>query len=348
MSEGEEGKKVTEATIIRFSALDRLAMCPSSLMESKGVESENSEASALGSARHEAMLELLRLQDPDAIDFDDIAARHGVASADVSGPIISCGYIPPAGAAGEMPVAIKISDEIMVGGTADLVILGTDPVVVDYKFSELRGDADDISNRWQVKGYAAAVGLASGYEDITAAIFNPLLGVDRGWSTERINVKQTIERIKEIVTTALDQYDTAAERRQYRQTTHCGFCPGSTTCPVLKKHRVTALQMINSNLPDVPREKFPWLYMSLRDMKKRIEAAMDMLKNDVRSANGDAIGDGMILGVRERGAGNGCTVDTLMSQLKSINYEAWSELTKWEAGLPKKTTQYVSLTKTKE
>lgn len=330
---------------LRPSSLDRLAACPASYHESLGKPSVGSDESALGSARHEAMAELQRTQDTAKIDYALIAAKWHVEADDVRKPIVSCGYVPPPSALAEHPVTMEF-DNFTVDGTADLIV-PSDNLVIDYKFTESRMDAATISERLQVPAYgAAAFSMGIVVTPIRVAVFNPLIGNENGWSWAEINPTAVRRTVEEVGNTALAQADLPVERRQYRPGDWCRYCPGEGTCAV-NQDRVRALPAVVSGSEIVDRRKIADVYPQIQAMQKKLEQFKDAVKNDIL-ANGAIESDAGRLYVSTFERPTTPSAKKVLEFLRGAYPEAAADVERWMGSLAPVEVEQIKFSPKKE
>lgn len=330
---------------IRFSALDRIAACPASYLESQGKPSSGSDDSALGSARHEAMSEVARIQDPSLVNYAALAAKWQVDADKIREPVVGCGYVPPQSALTEHPVKMEY-ETFDVVGTADLIVQDTN-LVVDYKFTESRTDAATITERLQVPGYAAAAwGMALVVPPVKAAIFNPLMGGEDGWSWAEIDPVAVRNTIREVGEAALAQEALPVERRQYRFGDWCRYCPGATTCPILLE-RMKQVPAILGQQGSMTRESLPAYVQLAKAMEKKLESFIDSVKLEVRT-NGEIKSDAGRLYVTTSSRPTTPSAKKVLDFLREKYPEAAADVERWMSSLAPVEIETMRFTANKE
>ena len=278
---------------IRFSALDRIAVCPASWIESRDKPSVGSEAARFGTAGHEVYEAKALGLTPD---IQSIAVRHGVGErAEELVEIIRKADFTPIGEP-EVAVAIEFGESTpAIKGTADLVQVDH-RTVVDYKFSQLRGNMPKVDERVQVPGYSWAGAAGRGWNAVTAQVFNPLMA-GKGWSSREYNseeIEAGIGLLKNLAESAEAQANLPIDKRDYSPSEHCGFCPGRTSCPAIKV-QLQAVATIGKTELSVDVENLPALVQFAKDLTRRAEAVIKHAKSTLE-LTGNIVGpDGLSL-----------------------------------------------------
>lgn len=284
---------------VRFSALDRMAVCPSTLVESEGKPNLGNDNSALGTAVHAAFAQLVTLRDPAKIHYDSIARVNAVSADDIREIVVDSGYVPPEGSEAEVKTRLVLGDFLPhVEGTADLVI-ATDCSVTDFKVSQLRDDAPDIGERLQVLGYAASIALERNWFGTQARIFNPLMGNPRGFSKLDVDPDKILDEVRTVVLRAMEQYERPVGKREYRPGVACTFCPGRSTCPAANAALTAIVPVIQPGAEIIAKKDIPAALLALRDIKKRIEAFEDAV-GLLLETEGRIVSDGLVAERRSR------------------------------------------------
>jgi len=281
---------------IRISSLDRLAACSASWAESKGKPSVGSEAASFGSAGHKVYEKMAKREH---VDYPTICAFYGVGTRakELQQLIERAEFFP----AGDAEVAVEYhfgsGDEHdpnipFLSGHIDLV---QPNVVVDYKFSQLRGNMDSVDERVQVPAYAWVAAKRYAWDEVTAQTFNPFMG-PKGWSSVTYNkaqIDEGLEMVQELAEIAAYNDMVEPAKRNYTPGSHCGYCPGRITCPAIKAQLQAVACLDRDNLPTT-REALPALVAFAKDLEKRAATVIEYARENVKTS-GDIIGDDMSL-----------------------------------------------------
>jgi hypothetical protein len=123
-------------TVIRCSSTDRALACASSLAPTEYPYNPNSDEAREGTAGHEVLAELV---DGSTLTIEDLAAKHGVDQKSLEILAAMGGqawdkvkhlFDDPRT---ECPVMTEIAPEVILRGTADLLNLGGELIVADWK-----------------------------------------------------------------------------------------------------------------------------------------------------------------------------------------------------------------------
>lgn len=323
---------------VRFSKLDALAYCPSSLVQSEGQPNVGSDASAEGTAVHAAFAQLGKVRDPCAVDYAAIGRTHAVEADYIREVVIDSRYVPPEGSESEVHVVLELGNGLpSVEGTADLIV-PSECAVLDFKVTQLRGDAPDVGERLQVLGYGAAVALGRGWFSVSAQVFNPLMGYPRGIQKLDVDPSKILAEIRFIVRRAMEQYDKPADKREYRTGPACSFCPGRSTCPAANAALTALSPVLNADVLVLPpREQLAPACFAVRDMKKRIEAFEDAVNALLDAEPGrEIVANGLVLARRSKMVKPSKSFPKAMEQLRERGMgEVAAEIEAYFDSLPK-------------
>jgi len=289
---------IPDGDYIRFSALDRIAVCTASWYESKGKPSIGSEAANFGTAGHriyEVMTPLKRFLTLD--ECRTIAAFHGVGerAKELHDAIKNHGLIPQGLTEHSIEMAWDDAAIPMLKGTLDNAHNGK---VRDFKFSQLRGNMPLVGDRIQVPGYSWIYAILADLQEIEAEIVNPLMGpAPKGVSTchyNREEIEDGVQMLQDLCWSAARQERLPRDKRSYTPSEHCVFCPGRITCPAVKA-QLQAVATIDSAELSIDIERLPALVQFAKDLTKRAAAVVDFAKATVK-LTGDITGpDGLSL-----------------------------------------------------
>ena len=281
---------------IRFSSLDRIAVCSASWAESKGLPSVGSEAANFGTAGHkiyETMTGIKRFLSLD--ECIKIAAQFGVGARgkELHDAIKEHGHLPTGRT--EVPVAITWDspDIPSIKGTLDNVVDDdVMPVITDFKFQQARGHAAKVGERIQVPSYAQGYALEHGSKNVKAVVRNPLMGLTPKGVSERIydkvEIAEGIEFLRELAMGAAHQGRLKQDKRSYTPSEHCGFCPARSTCPAIRT-QLQAVATVSEQELSLNIEQLPALVQYAKDLGKRAKAVEDFAKATLKMT-GDIVG----------------------------------------------------------
>ena len=348
--EGVGEKDVTDQEYIRISSLDRIGPCPASYAESKGKPSVGSPASLNGTAGHK-IFEMMAKE--ESIDFPTVCAQFGVDDwQKLKKQIDSTEFIPPKGCLTEEEVVIDFGLKGIpnLKGHIDLLCLDkAEPYVLDYKWSELRGNTPKVDERIQVPTYAWGAAMRYDLSRIDARILNPVIG-KYGWSSRTYNtleIKDGVEMVRDIAIKAKAQESLPLDERDYNAGDHCTFCPGRVTCPAINQELEAVAVLDGTGLP-ASRDRLPALVQFSKQLISRAEKIVKLAREEIQVL-GDIHHNGLSLVGTTRMKRPSMSAKAIMSWLEENGHG--EIVNACEAALldrPKRTEFVMSVKKTKE
>lgn len=220
---------------LRCSGLPLLFLCPQSANDDLRVSTAN-DASALGSAAHEAMESVVYGR---AVDTAGIARRWSVDE-DELGVMVHFGRVAWKELSPSFPdpeTEVEVSTHTFqvpfgMTGHIDLVSISPDrkrASILDYKTGRIDGDYFH-----QLAGYAACLILGQGFDHITASVV---------WLRDQ-DVETYVFTVQDIEAWMLRLISVLSQRNgEYRTGSHCAYCPRSHSCPAIAASGRAAVAM---------------------------------------------------------------------------------------------------------
>jgi hypothetical protein len=284
----------TSHSIVGMSVMERRLGCPGSANAETGLPDRPSEASTRGTLLHEAAARALLegLTGDDVWDQDEEGADIIDAYLDV---VLTLQQNYRATLLVEHRFHLR-SIHVELYGTADAVLIGTDPVtgkvvviVVDLKTGRMAVPVrrEDGKPNLQLSGYGIGGLEAAHGQDVSRLELHVVQPLNGGHKHTSLNTGEVVDVILEITDIVNEALKPDAPRYAGEW---CRFCKAAATCPALRDRAFDRANLVFDAVMDDPIEAVP--------------APSEMTNNDIAKAlNAAEMLDLWITAVRQHAAG---------------------------------------------
>lgn len=260
--------------------MDRYAACPASAVQSAGCPSSGSDDTALGNALDYGLQLACEGNPWDApsllATFASDADPDELKEAIVWGMVWLCTNYPGA----------KAQDKLKTG-TVDFSRVEYDEVtlepkavhIIDCKKTEIGGEEPD--NRMQLVTYFVEKAELEGVDRGSATVLYPYQkrAATVEFGPEQFAIAKSM--VDKIRAEATAQFELPVDRRSYRVTDLCRYCPGASTCPAIASQSRGVVQMLAAVAEPgfvLERDRLPTAYNIVKRFQSAAEDFLKMTK----------------------------------------------------------------------